>query len=180
LFFLAKSLKNPPRNSRQKNAIFSNKKLNFVLIIHPKNHIIMFKKIALGLALSFSALASAQIEGRWKTIDDESGREKAVIEISKRSDGKYYGKIVQMLIKPENDLCIACPDDRKNKAIVGLEIIRGLSKDDDEFNGGTILDPKKGKIYKCSITPEGADQLKVRGYIGFSLLGRNQIWKRYK
>jgi uncharacterized protein (DUF2147 family) len=55
-----------------------------------------------------------------------------------------------------------------------------LSKDDDEYNGGKILDPKNGKLYKCSITLDGADKLKIRGYIGVSMFGRTQYWQRVK
>lgn len=128
-------------------------------------------------ALLFSTLSYAQIEGKWKTIDDETGKPKSIVEITKKSDGKYYGKIVQLLAKPANNNCVACKDDRKNKPLVGLEIIRGLSKDGSEFSGGTITDPKSGKTYKCNIKREG-DKLNVRGYVGFSLIGRTQTWQK--
>jgi len=108
----------------------------------------LFSLIAI-LGLQF--LSAQTILGKWKTIDDESGKEKSVVEIFKKSDGKIYAKIVQLLIKPENDKCVKCKDDRKDKPLVGLEIIRGLSKDDEEFSGGTIMDPKKGKSYDCTI-----------------------------
>ena len=129
------------------------------------------------VALLYSAISYAQIEGKWKTIDDETGKAKSIVEIYKKTDGKYYGKVVQLLMKPENNNCINCKDDRKNKPILGLEIIRGLSKDDDEFDGGTITDPKNGKTYKCTISRDG-DKLNVRGYIGFSLIGRTQTWMK--
>lgn len=126
-------------------------------------------------------LISAQsILGKWKTIDDETGKEKSIVEIFKKSDGKIYAKIVQLLIKPKNENCVECKDDRKNKPLIGLEIIRGLTADDDEFSGGTITDPKNGKTYKCLVALESNDKLKVRGYIGFSLIGRTQIWHRVK
>lgn len=128
-------------------------------------------------ALLFSTLSFSQIEGKWKTIDDETGKAKSIVEIFKKSDGKYYGKIVQLLAKPTNNNCVACKDDRKNKPLLGLEIIRGLEKDDSEFTGGTITDPKSGKTYKCIIKREG-DKLNVRGYVGFSLIGRTQTWHK--
>ncbi|NAW50532.1 DUF2147 domain-containing protein [Elizabethkingia argentiflava] len=124
----------------------------------------------------FSLLSYAQIEGRWKTIDDETGKPKSIVEIFKKPDGKYYGKVVQLLIKPENANCVECKDDRKNKPILGMEVIRGLSKEGDEFTKGNITDPKNGKTYKCTITKDGEDKLKVRGYVGFSMLGRTQTW----
>lgn len=136
------------------------------------------KKILLTFALSlFGVLSFAQIEGKWKTIDDETKQAKSIVEIYKKSDGKYYGKVTQLLIKPADPNCTLCKDDRKGKPILGLEIIRGLKKDDDEFTGGTITDPKTGKTYKCTITRNG-DKLNVRGYIGLSLLGRTQVWEK--
>lgn len=135
------------------------------------------KKIFLGLSLLVGVAISAQIEGKWKTIDDETGKAKSIVEIFKKNDGKYYGKIQQLMQKPTNDNCVKCKDDRKNKPLIGLEIIRGLEKDGDEFTGGTITDPKNGKTYKCTITRDG-NKLNVRGYIGFSVIGRTQVWQK--
>jgi uncharacterized protein (DUF2147 family) len=136
------------------------------------------KKLLLTFILSlFSVMSFAQIEGKWKTIDDETKQAKSIVEIYKKSDGKYYGKISQLLIKPANPNCTECKDDRKNKPILGMEIIRGLKKDGNEFTGGTITDPKTGKTYKCTITKSG-DNLNVRGYIGLSVLGRTQTWQK--
>ena len=129
------------------------------------------------IALFFATLSFAQIEGKWKTIDDETGTAKSVVEIYKKSNGQYYGKISQLLAKVENEKCAKCGDDRKNKPLVGLEIVRGLKKSGSEFTGGAITDPKTGKTYKCTITRDG-DKLNVRGYIGFSLIGRTQTWHK--
>ncbi|SFT02202.1 DUF2147 domain-containing protein [Sphingobacterium wenxiniae] len=125
------------------------------------------------------AQSNEQIVGKWKTIDDETGEAKSIVEVFKKADGKYYGKISELLMKPENDKCVQCKDDRKNKPLLGLEIIRGLSKSGKEFTGGTITDPKNGKSYKCTITRDG-DKLNVRGYVGFSLIGRTQTWQAVK
>lgn len=125
----------------------------------------------------FSVFSFAQIEGKWKTIDDETGQAKSIVEVFKKSDGKYYGKVIKLLIKPENPNCTGCKDDRKNKPILGMEVIRGLKKDGNEFTGGSIIDPKNGKAYKCTVTRSG-DKLNVRGYIGFSLIGRTQTWHK--
>ncbi|MBA5247514.1 DUF2147 domain-containing protein [Marnyiella aurantia] len=136
------------------------------------------KKFAFAFAALFvGVLSFAQIEGKWKTIDDETGKAKSIVEITKNSKGQYIGKIVQLLAKPENNSCVKCTDDRKNKPLIGLEIIRGLNKDGNEFTGGTITDPKSGKTYKCTIKREG-DKLNVRGYVGFSLIGRTQTWQK--
>lgn len=129
------------------------------------------------VAIFCGVLSYAQIEGKWKTIDDETGKPKSYVEIFKKADGKYYGKVVELLIKPANANCVDCKDDRKGKPILGMEVIRGLSKDGDEFTGGTITDPKNGKSYKCTITRNG-DKLNVRGYMGISLIGRTQVWQK--
>ena len=118
---------------------------------------------------------SSDIVGKWTTIDDMTGQPKSIVEINKKSDGTYYGKIFRLLQKPENDKCVNCKDDRKNKPLIGLEIIRNLKKSGNEFTGGSITDPKSGKTYKCTITRNG-DKLNVRGYVGFSLIGRTQTW----
>ncbi|MFY1047035.1 DUF2147 domain-containing protein [Chryseobacterium sp. GP-SGM7] len=136
------------------------------------------KKLLATFVLSlFSVMSFAQIEGKWKTIDDETKQAKSIVEIWKKADGKYYGKVSQLLIKPADPNCTGCKDDRKGKPILGMEIIRGLVKDGDEFTGGTITDPKTGKTYKCTITKSG-DKLNVRGYMGVSILGRTQVWQK--
>ena len=123
---------------------------------------------------------SQNVIGKWKTIDDETGKEKSIVEVFERN-GKIYGKVLEIL-EPENKnkKCDQCEGDDKSKPIQGLLIIKGLTKEDNEFTNGKILDPKNGKLYKCSISLEGKDKLKVRGYVGFSLIGRTQYWYRVK
>lgn len=133
------------------------------------------RKILITFATTLiGTLSYAQIEGKWKTIDDETGKPKSVVEIFKKSDGKYYGKIYQLLIKPENENCIKCKDDRKNKPLLGLEIIRGLSKDKNSFSGGTITNPKDGKSYKTEIVVEG-NTLKVKAIV-LGIAVKTQTW----
>lgn len=123
--------------------------------------------------------ASAQtVFGKWKTIDDETGNEKSIVEIYQK-DGKVYGKILQVLEKGKEDkVCDECKGNKKNKPVKGMVIVEGLKKDGNEYSGGTILDPKNGKEYKCYITLDGANKLKVRGFVGFALIGRTQYWHR--
>lgn len=135
--------------------------------------------LVLVLAFVVQAQSNADIVGKWTTVDDGTGQAKSIVEIFKKSDGKYYGKIIKLLQKPANDNCVNCKDDRKNKPLLGLEIIRGLKKDGNEFTGGSITDPKSGKTYKCTITRSG-EQLNVRGYMGISLIGRTQTWTATK
>lgn len=141
------------------------------------------KKTLLTFALIICAVLTGTAQdvlGNWKTIDDETGEAKSIVEIYKK-DGEIYGKVVDILDPSKKDAtCRDCPDDAKGKPIMGLVILKGLKKDGKEYSGGTILDPNNGKVYKCLIALENADKLKVRGYIGFSLLGRSQYWQRVK
>ncbi|MCA5004151.1 DUF2147 domain-containing protein [Sphingobacterium bovistauri] len=127
------------------------------------------------IAFISQAQSSVDILGKWTTVDDETGKAKSIVEIYKKADGKYYGKIIKLLQKPENENCVNCKGTQKNKPLIGLEIITGLKKESSEFTGGNITDPKSGKTYKCTIT-RNADKLSVRGYLGFSLIGRTQTW----
>ncbi|MCP3168186.1 DUF2147 domain-containing protein [Myxococcus qinghaiensis] len=127
-----------------------------------------------------AAEANAAV-GRWTTIDDETKKPKSVIVISEEN-GKLVGKIEKLFRDPkeeQNPVCDKCQGSLKDQPIIGMTILRDLKKDDDEWNGGTILDPANGKTYKCKIAVEdGGKKLKVRGYIGMSLLGRTQHWVR--
>ncbi|MFZ6050872.1 DUF2147 domain-containing protein [Halocola ammonii] len=131
--------------------------------------------------LSLSLLAQdATIFGKWKTIDDNTGKVRSIVEIYEK-DGKAYGRIVKLFRTPDqiqDPVCKNCEDDRKGEKVLGLEIIRGMEKDDDEWEDGTILDPESGKIYDCSIWLDEDDPntLNVRGYIAFFY--RTQNWKR--
>lgn len=123
---------------------------------------------------------SQSVLGKWKTIDDETGQQKSIVEIYE-TNGKIYGKIIEIFDeKHKGELCKECSGADKNKPILGMVVLRGLTKDDDEYSDGKIIDPKNGKIYKCTISLESKDKLKVRGYIGFSLIGRSQYWVRLK
>ena len=139
----------------------------------------MYKFCVLLLFVLFSINVNSQsILGKWKTIDDETGEAKSIVEVFSKS-GKIYAKVVEVLdLAHKNSLCQKCVGEDKNKPILGLTIIKGLSKDGSEYNSGEILDPKNGKLYKCALSLESKDKLKVRGYIGFSLLGRTQYWHR--
>lgn len=119
------------------------------------------------------------IFGRWVTIDDNSGKKRSIVEISERG-GKAYGKIVQLFREPGEEadpVCDECDaaDDRYNMKVIGMEFIRGMVRDDDEWDDGTILDPENGKVYDCKLWVEEG-KLKVRGYVAFFF--RTQTWVR--
>ena len=129
------------------------------------------------LLFIFSANCQSII-GKWKTIDDETGEAKSIVQIYKKGN-KYYGKVVDILDakkKKQRKRCTLCKDSRKDQIILGMEIIKDLKKDDDEYEGGTILDPSNGKIYDCKIWLDDKNTLNVRGYIMFFY--RTQQWKR--
>ena len=119
-----------------------------------------------------------QIEGVWITQDDETGKKKSEVLLY-RNEGKLYGKILNLLLEEDKGkLCVNCKGENKNLAIEGMVIVEGLELNGKTWEEGTILDPKSGKTYSCYITFENDNILKVRGYIGFSLLGRTQKWIR--
>lgn len=127
--------------------------------------------------LSFSTQTAA-IEGTWITQDDETGRQKSEVLIYKEN-GKLYGKITKLLLpEDEGKKCVNCKGKNKDQPIEGMVIIKDLTLEDDTWEDGTILDPKSGKVYDCYIGFQDSNILKVRGFLGFSLLGRTQIWKR--
>ncbi len=117
--------------------------------------------------------------GVWKTFDDKTGNARAIVRIYEK-DGKLFGKIEQSFTPgAESRVCAVCTDDRKNQPIIGLVIVRNMSPDGGEFSGGDILDPESGSVYHCKMHVEReGTRLIVRGYIGFSLLGRSQTWQR--
>lgn len=116
--------------------------------------------------------------GRWKTTDDKTGKPKAIVQIY-QENGKLYGKIEATLDPNAKKVCEKCKDERKGQPIIGMVIVRGMAQKGGEFGGGDILDPDNGSVYRCKmrLQPDG-NKLSVRGFIGFSLLGRSQTWTR--
>lgn len=138
----------------------------------------MVKYFVLIYLLFTYSTQSNSIEGIWITKDDITGREKSEVLIYK-DNGKLYGKIVNLLLpEDKGKLCTKCKGENKNKPIEGMIILNDLILEDEVWEDGTIIDPKSGKIYDCYLSLEKQNVLKVRGYLGFSLLGRTQIWKR--
>lgn len=134
---------------------------------------------ALALGASSVFAASESPVGRWQTIDDETGKPKSIVEI-KEVNGELQGSVVE-LINPSkpNPTCEKCEGDRKDKPIQGMTILWGVKKTGDSWGDGKILDPQKGKIYGAKLETEaGGQKLKVRGYMGVSMLGRTQEWAR--
>lgn len=138
--------------------------------------------IAALLALA-GVSASAQMTpvGLWKTIDDDTGKEKSLVRITEK-DGVFVGHI-ERLLDPSTDpkaVCEKCTDDRKDQPVLGMNILRGVrqsSSDPSLYEGGTIVDPNNGKVYRNRLKPvNGGQQLEMRGYLG--PFYRTQVWQR--
>lgn len=138
--------------------------------------------LATGLLLiAGSAFAATDTPvGTWKTIDDKTQQPKSIVEITD-NNGELQAKVVKVLNSDEgpNPICKKCDGARKDQPIEGMTIMWGVTRDDDVWDGGKILDPKNGKEYKVKLTlMDGGQKLDVHGYIGFALLGRSQVWER--
>jgi uncharacterized protein (DUF2147 family) len=143
----------------------------------------MFKKLAclfLFIAISSSVFGQKadDILGKWLNSSGEGQ-----LEVYKKAD-KYYGKLVWIKEpnengKPKTDIKNPNPNLRA-KPIVGLEIVKEFTFEDGKYIDGKVYDPKTGKTYSGNITLVGLNQLNMRGYIGISLIGRTESWKRVK
>jgi uncharacterized protein (DUF2147 family) len=133
------------------------------------------------LAASASAYAQSSPTGLWQSIDDATGKPRAEIRISEAS-GVFTGRIERSLLPTPPGatlLCTLCPDDRKDKPLIGLDIIRNIkpSSDAQVWDGGEILDPDKGKVFKLRLQlQDDGKKLQVRGFIG--PFYRTQTWVR--
>jgi uncharacterized protein (DUF2147 family) len=142
-----------------------------------ENRIAMKSLILIVLCFLWLPSLGQSVIGKWKTIDDNTGEPRSIVDVFERG-GKVYGKITKLFRKPGEDpdpVCDDCETDdpRHMKKIIGMEIIDGLVKEEDEYGSGKILDPENGKVYRCKIWVEDK-QLKVRGYLGPFF--RTQSW----
>jgi len=141
-------------------------------------HAIFAIGLLAGMPPAIAADAAALL-GRWHLIDDETGTERGVIDLTE-ANGTVQGRLVSgVACAGESPLCVKCEGERKNQPIVGMVILWGLKPDGADWDGGKILDPVKGQIYnaKATLSDDGR-ALKVRGYVGISLFGRTQVWLR--
>jgi uncharacterized protein (DUF2147 family) len=139
-----------------------------------------FATLVLALVVGGAHAQSTPV-GLWKTIDDETRQERSHVRISENA-GVLSGRIEKLLDPGKQDArCDKCTDARKDQPVLGMTILEGVRKDADEnrWDGGHILDPNNGKVYRVRLTPkDGGRQLDVRGYVGAPLLGRTQTWIR--
>jgi uncharacterized protein (DUF2147 family) len=133
-----------------------------------------------GVALHASAgpATASSPAGLWKTIDDVTGKPRALIRLLEH-EGAIVGRIERILVGQADARCERCTDERKDQPVQGMTILTGLRRDGDRWSGGRILDPENGKTYSSQLRllDEGR-RLEMRGYIGTPMIGRTQVWHR--
>jgi len=157
------------------------------MALFPSSHAFIGPSLVVSLlACSLAAQAPvadiagpASPAGRWKTIDDATGKTKSIVEISEES-GVFYGRIETLFDPPvPHPTCYLCNGAKKDQPLVGLQVLWGFHADGGQWSGGQVLDPETGKIYRASLAIEdGGRKLRLRGYIGIPLLGRTEYWVR--
>jgi uncharacterized protein (DUF2147 family) len=143
------------------------------------------KLVRIGMLLVLTTVSAHAADvspvGLWKTIDDNTGQPRGLVRVS-QANGEYQGKVEKIFPKSGEDpnpSCDKCDGARHSQPVIGMTILWGLTKQGDEYQGGEILDPENGKVYRAKMKLEDAGRkLHVRGFIGLSLLGRTQIWLR--
>jgi uncharacterized protein (DUF2147 family) len=135
--------------------------------------------LAVGPLRADEAVALPTPAGLWQTISDVDGKPKAYIRIREQA-GVYTGTIEEIIDPAKRDKrCEKCSGARHDQPVLGMTILTGIRREGERYGGGEILDPDNGKVYSCRLTlTDGGRHLDVRGYIGFSLLGRTQTWNR--
>ena len=131
--------------------------------------------------ITFAYANPPTIEGVWQQIDPGSGFVGGLISF-KEKNGLWEGYIVKMYPKPGDPVdpvCSGCTDDRKDQPVLGIRLIQNAKRDGLSYEGGSILDPRNGSQYSVELTlaPDN-ETLTVRGYLGITLLGQSQTWKR--
>ena len=138
---------------------------------------------ALSVLIAGAALAqdAGSIVGLWKTFDDDTNQPAALVQISEQN-GLFVGKVTKILDPSGLPTCAKCTDYRKDKPVVGMEILSGLKKDGENmYSGDRILDPDDGEIYRADIKLlDQGNKLDLRAYLGIPLIGRTQSWMREK
>lgn len=134
--------------------------------------------LALAVLPAFAADRASPV-GLWQTIDDHTGQPRALVRLYEQ-DGRLFGRVEKSFTPgAEHRVCERCKDERHGQPMLGLVVIRNLRRDGDAWDGGDILDPDSGMVYRCKLhLDDNGTRLIVRGFIGISLLGRSQTWRR--
>ena len=136
----------------------------------------LFILFFISMATAFSGYGQS-ILGKWYSLDPNDEKE-TIIELYQKED-KVFGKVIALLQEEDRQkTCKKCPNEFKNKPLLGLEILRNFTFENELWTNGTILVPKTGKEYSCHISLDKDGTLVIRGFVGFSLLGRSTYWYR--
>jgi uncharacterized protein (DUF2147 family) len=124
-----------------------------------------------------------ELAGLWQEYNDDTGNPEALIRIEKLPDDSYQGKIEKLLPEAANNAamrCNNCPGELRNQPLLNLRILSGLHRRDaNTFEGGQIIDPDDGKIYRCNIRLlDDGNTIEVTGYLSFNWIGHSEIWRR--
>ena len=135
------------------------------------------------IAAAASPAGAQSVAGVWQQIDPGTGKKSALVTFTENR-GVFSGALSKLFPEPGDDpnpLCRKCPDDKKNKPLLGLVFIEGMRRSGLAYEDGTILDPETGTVYNANmqLSPDG-NELAVRGYVGIPLLGQSQIWRRVR
>jgi len=147
----------------------------------PVRHAVLAFTLAFGASAALAQATSPV--GLWKTVDDGTKKDKSLVRISENG-GVFSGKVEKIVDPdaPKDAVCKDCTDDRKDKPVLGMTIIKNMKQSVDDkaaYEGGEILDPNNGKVYKSKLKlVDGGARLDVRGFIGLAVFGRTQTWSR--
>ena len=140
---------------------------------------IIMKYLHLLVLVLFGTISYAQsgVEGVWEAIDDKDNMPSSHIKIEV-NNGVLTGSVVKLYDVEPDILCTSCKGAKKDQPVIGMEIIYDMKEDDGTWEGGRVMDPEDGKVYKCKLYLKDNDTMKLRGYIGIPALGRTQTWYR--